>query len=128
MIYPEWADINKLASFFVGEYPCESYDRPELIQKLADEVIAWRETWKTSNLVLTPFDKYYMIYDSRGARKARSHMLEDEQAREIMKYAKYTGSEHQQWAIEEKLGIVVDSWYVPIVTAVPELLLTFERG
>lgn len=127
MIYPEWADIHKLASFFIGDYPCESLEHPELIQKLADEVACWRKEWKSSNLVLTPFDRYYMIYDSRGPGKTRTHTLEAEEAQEMMKHTTYTESEYQRRAVEEKLGVVVDSYYVPLVTAAPDLLLTFER-
>ena len=126
MIYPERADIDSLASFFIGDYPCESLDHPELIQRLADEVACWRKTWRKSNLLLTALGEYYMIYDSREAGKTRTHTLEAEEARKIMTSGAYTASEHQDRAVEEKLGVIVDSYYLPLVTAAPGLLLEFE--
>jgi ribosomal peptide maturation radical SAM protein 1 len=127
MIYPEWADINKLASFFVGEYPCAAYEHPELIQQLADELVYWRKAWKTSKLAIIPFADYYIVYDSRNIPgTSKQHILEASQAQEIMTYCVYKESETQKWAVEHKLGVILDSWYVPLVTAKPELLLEFE--
>jgi hypothetical protein len=37
----------------------------------------------------------------------------------------YDKSENLRWAAAEKLGVVVDSWYVPLVAASPEILLEF---
>jgi hypothetical protein len=74
---------------------------------------------------MIPLDDYYMVYDSRGLAKDKNHVLEYSQAKEIMKYGTYTESENQEWAVEQKLGVVVDGWYVPLVTASPELLLAF---
>ncbi|MCK4766457.1 MAG: RiPP maturation radical SAM C-methyltransferase, partial [Candidatus Aminicenantes bacterium] len=127
MIYPEWADIDKLAFEFVGEYPCEAYEHPELIQNIADELEYWRQTWKNSNLIMIPFSDYFIIHDSRNIPGTnQSHILDVSQAKEIMTYGIYEESENQKWAVEEKLAVVVDSRYVPLVTASPELLLKFE--
>jgi hypothetical protein len=30
------------------------------------------------------------------------------------------------WALERKVGVLVDGWYVPLATAEPELLQEFE--
>lgn len=128
MIYPEWADIANLASFFVGDYPCESLDHPEIIQKIADDVVQWRNVWERSALVMVPVAGHYMVYDRRGAEQSHNYILEPSQAQGIMQCKTYTDSEYQQWAVEHKLGVVVDSWYVPLVTAAPELLGQFEEG
>ena len=59
--------------------------------------------------------------------KAPPYILDAAQAREVMKTCVYRESEFQTWAIEKRLGVVIDSWYVPLVTASPELLLEFEQ-
>jgi ribosomal peptide maturation radical SAM protein 1 len=127
MIYPEWADINKLAFEFVGDYPCGAYEQQGLIRDIVHELSFWRKTWKNAKLVMIPFADYYIIYDSREVPgKVKNHILEAVQAKEIMTYGCYNGSENQKWALEKKLGVVVDSWYVPLVTASPGLLSEFE--
>lgn len=127
MIYPEWTDIGKLAFEFVGEYPCESYEHPELIREIVDELANWRRVWKNSVLAMTRFADSYLIYDSRNIPGIRQdHTLDASRAKEIMDYCIYNESENQKWAVEQKLGVVVDSFYVPLVTAPPELLLELE--
>lgn len=126
-IYPHWSEIDKLAYYFSGDYPCGAHEHPEIIREIVNEIAVWKNSWKTSTLVLVSFADYYMIYDNRGPGKSKHHMLEPLQAKEIMKYEAYTDSEYQQWAVQEKLGVVIDGWYVPLVAASPELLLQFEE-
>lgn len=127
MIYPAWADIDKLAFEFASDYPCEAYEQPELIQKIVDELVYWKKTWKNSNLVMMPFSDYFIVYDSRNIPETnQSHILDAAQAKAIMDYSIFNESENQTWAVEQKLAVVVDSQYVPLVTASPELLLEFD--
>jgi ribosomal peptide maturation radical SAM protein 1 len=127
MIYPEWADIDKLASFFTGDYACAADEHPELIQQIADELTRWRSAWKTARLTMRPFADYYMIYDSREPGANTTYVVEDEsRAKALMTCCRYTESAHQQWAVEQRLGTVVDDWYVPLVTAAPDVVAEFE--
>ncbi len=126
-IYPQWADIHKLAFNFVADYPSEAYEHPELIQKIVTELAIWKKTWKDSKLMMFPVATHYMIYDKRTGANETNHILDYSQAKDIMKYSPYTESKNQQWAVEEKLGLIVDSHYVPLVTTTPELLLQFEE-
>lgn len=125
-IYPDWADIDRLGCYFTGDYPCEALDNPGLIQELADEVELWKKTFMEAKLVMIPSADYYIVYDGRLPGKEKSHILIAPQAKETMAYGKYNESEYQEWSLEQKLGVVVDSWYVPLVTASPDLLLEFE--
>lgn len=127
MIYPDWAEVDKLASCFVGDYPCEAYENPELIQEIAKEVVHWKKVWRNTILIMRNFMDSYVIYDNRDINeKEKTHVLDYRQAKEIMTSRAYKESESLKWALEERLGVVVDSWYVPLVTAPPELLLAFE--
>ncbi len=128
MIYPDWADKEKLAIYYTGEYPCESYENPGIIRELANETRLWKNTWKNSTLVMKFFMGAYAIYDNRDINeKKKTHVLNYQQAKEIMTSSVYKESEYLNWAVAEKLGVVVDSWYVPLVTAPPEILSAFEE-
>jgi ribosomal peptide maturation radical SAM protein 1 len=126
-VYPQWADIDKLAYRFIGDYPCEAYEHPGLIKEIAEGVKSWKKSWKENRLVMVPFADYYIVYDRRGPGKSSDHILNGAQAKEIMTDCIYGESENQKWALEQKLGLVVDSWYVPLVTAPPEILLQLRN-
>jgi ribosomal peptide maturation radical SAM protein 1 len=126
-VYPDWADVDKLAYRFIGDYPCESLEHPGLIKEIAREVENWKKNWKKARLVMVPFADFYIIYDRRSPGNDKNHMLDAGRALEIMTDAKYNGTGNQQWAVEEKLGLVVDDRYVPLVTAEPGLLWKFEE-
>lgn len=126
-VYPEWAEVDKLACWFAGDYPCEAHEHPQLIKKITEEVDLWKKVWKTTYLVLVPFNEGYLILDNRDNNGKKQHVLDHHEAEEVMTVCRYNDSEYQTWAVEEKLGVLVDSWYVPLVTASPELLLQFEE-
>jgi len=128
MIYPDWADIEKLALYYAGEFPSGSYDNPKIIREIANEVSSWRNKWRDSRLFMNYFLDTYVIYDNRDLhKKEKSHVLNYPQAKELMTCSLYRESEIQKWAVEEKLGVVVDSHYVPLVTSSLGLLLEFEE-
>ncbi|UCH92960.1 MAG: RiPP maturation radical SAM C-methyltransferase, partial [Candidatus Aminicenantes bacterium] len=105
-IYPQWADIDKLAYEFTGDYPCEAHENPGLIRELQREITAWKTSWQTSNLIMTPSADYYIIHDTRRMNgKPGNHILDDSQAKAVMIYCEYNGSPYQKWAVEEKLGM-----------------------
>lgn len=128
MIYPGWADIDKLAYYFVGDFPSESFDHPGIIEKIFNQVGLWRKKWGKAKLIMIMFGNSYVVYDNRDPEKSRSYILEYSKAKVVMKYCSYNESEYQKWAVEKKLGVIIDSRYVPLVTASPELLSEFEEN
>lgn len=129
MIYPGWGDIGKLAYYFIGEYPGESRENPGIIREIAGEVASWKKNWRNTKLLMRRIMGGYVIYDNRDfQKKEKKYLLQYRQAREIMTGHVYQGSGNEKWAVEEKWGVILDSWYIPLVTASPELLLEFEEG
>ncbi|MCP4220001.1 MAG: RiPP maturation radical SAM protein 1 [bacterium] len=126
MIYPEWADIDKLAYWYVGDYPCEAHENPQLIKEIADEIALWKKDWKTTHLEMVPFKDYYLVLDNRNNKKEQE-VLEHREAKEIMKMCRYTQSQSRERALEKKMAVLEDSWYIPLITASPELLLKLEE-
>lgn len=127
-VYPGWADTQKLAYRFIGDYACAAHEHPDVIRAIAEELTLWKQRWSTSRLMLLPFGEFYMIYDTRGIHaKTQTHVVTGDEAKIIMTPAPYEQQAAITQALEQKLGVIVDSWYVPLVTASPELLLKFEE-
>lgn len=127
-IYPDGADIDKLAAYYSGEYPSGSLENPKIIREIADEISVWRKNRKHAELEMTTVMDTYFIHDNRDIEKEpKVHRLDYPRAREIMVSRPYQDSGNLKWAVDEKLGVVVDSHYVPLVTAAPQLLRTFEE-
>lgn len=128
MIYPDWADKEKLTTYFSGEYPCGSHEQPEIIVEFNRQVELWKEKWTKTSLVMKPFMDKFMVFDNRDIHENnKTFILDKEQASEIMTARLYEDTPYIQWAIKEKLGIHMDSWYVPLTIAPIELLLEFEE-
>jgi ribosomal peptide maturation radical SAM protein 1 len=127
MVYPDWADVEKLAYRFTGDYPSAAHHHPGLIREIARQVEYWDKTWKKTRLEMVPVAGSYIVRDTRGIEgNKESHILDASRAREIMTVGLYEESGNQRWAVEEKLAVVVDSRYVPLITASPRLLSKFE--
>jgi hypothetical protein len=127
MIYPEWADIHKLAYYFIADYPCEAHEYPDMIRKVAEAIAYWQKTWKNVKLLIIPYFNQYILYDNRGIDgQEKKLVLDFSTVKEIMTSGVYHESAKQKWAVEEKLGVIVDGWYVSLLTASKELLLQFE--
>ena len=125
-VYPEWANKENLTTYYFGEFSSEGIERPDLIRAIADELALWRRQWTESALTMTYTDGAFVVHDTRPIREPQHHVLRDRQAEEIMSCERYQESQQQHWATENKLGILIDDWYVPLVTAPPQLLLMFE--
>lgn len=131
MIFPERADIQTIANYFVGKYKAFSYENVELIQTIQKEITHWKKVWTTTKLDLVHFMGNYVIYDSRQLDKPGmiNHMVTELEAKKIMTYQRYqkNNSTILDWAIDNKLGLWIDGWYIPIITTTPELLLKFDN-
>lgn len=126
-IFPEHADLDSLASWYVADYPSAAYDNPELMRKIGGQIKLWQAHWQQTYLAIMPMGETYMVLDNRECNGKKQHLLGGQKAKEIMTGGKYTGSENQVWALQEKLGVLMDSWYVPLITGDPGLLMAFEQ-
>jgi hypothetical protein len=127
-IFPGWADREKLATYYNGEFPSQSYNNPEIIREIGSQVELWKKTWKNTTLAMGPFMDAFAIYDNRDIhQEPKTHILDYQQAKEIMTSGIYNESQNLNWAVSEKLGVILDSRYVPLVTASPGILLNFEK-
>jgi len=127
MVFPQWREDARFAYYFTGDYDCRSHDHPGIIEKIAHAVQRWQKSWKQSGLVMIPYNREFIIEDRRNFQeKDKTHVLDYPRAAEIMTDDVFRQTENQEWAVEEGLALVVDSRYVPLVTAQADLLRIFK--
>jgi hypothetical protein len=70
----------------------------------------------------------YILEDTRGLPgRPERIILDREQAGILLVARPQDSSADYQWAVDAQLGVLMDSWFIPLATAEPELLLDFER-
>ena len=131
-ILPEWADIAKIAYHFEADYQSESREDAEVIREIKSEVSAWRQAWQTEEpvpvLALTPLtDEHFLLVDTRRVPNTQEILfLTRPQAAAVLAGSRRERTVEVEWALEQKLIVEVDSQFVPLATAEPQLLQEFE--
>ncbi|MCP4137499.1 MAG: RiPP maturation radical SAM protein 1 [bacterium] len=130
-IFPSYADISKLAYFFIGDYEAETYHHQTIITQLIETIELWNELWESretrSRLHLSKKSPdNYLLADTRALTGTQSsHTLNKKKARAVIRHGEYTASKEQDWAIDNKAALLFENNYVSLVTADPELMDEF---
>lgn len=133
-VLPAHADVMKLAYHFIGDYRSASREAPELMEQLKKEVNHWMSLWQMDEealpaLALTSMSEdSYLLFDSRGLEGTdQIQFLDREQASVALAGRRLEERDSVvEWALEARLVVEVDSQFVPLATAEPELLREFE--
>jgi hypothetical protein len=125
---PKGIDVERIAYTFTAEYPCGAHDHMEVIYRLWQEMTRWRAAWKkkdgppNQDLRLSRKRRSYVLVDTRDLRrKKRVFSLDKQEASTLMTAGPYSGSGLEAWAVQEKLAVITDSWFVPLAVAAPEI-------
>lgn len=138
-IFPADADIEKIAYCFTADFPSQSHENPEVIDTLWQEFQAWQKVWKPYEVL--PMDMMlpglhitrknadeYILEDTRGLPgRPKRMVLNRKQAGILLVPGPQDSNDDYQWALDAQLGVLAESWFIPLATADPELLLEFER-
>jgi hypothetical protein len=95
-------------------------------------VSAWRQAWQTEEpvpvLALTPLtDEHFLLVDTRRVPDTQEiQFLTRPQAAVVLAGSRRERTVEVEWALEQKLIVEVDSQFVPLATAEPQLLQEFE--
>jgi len=130
MGFPEYANIDKLAFGLMADYHSESIENPDVMAKINAEIEAWKKNFSSTILVIEKDVEGYKIHDHRkNIGRSTSFVVSEELANDIMTAKSYpqNKSHYTDWAIEQKLGVVMDGWYIPLIIAKPALLKAFEN-
>lgn len=145
MVLPEQADVPKVAYHFNGDFDSYSRQYQDLVTQIQIEVGKWRASWQvyTSTAagirvrkrpilsVKKTGNGAYLLQDSRGlpGTQEQYHLTHAQAVAALVQqsYPPQLVPAEVEWAIENKIGIVVDKhYYVPLATVQPALLLEFE--
>lgn len=124
-LFPQGADVGNLASHFVGRYDCAGYRRPDLVQALVQEVARWRDAWRgvPPDLRVFRLGRRWYLGDSRPASPRKGlRCLEGAAAARFLlaEQPRKPRSPRQRQALEERLALELDGWFVPLARADPE--------
>jgi ribosomal peptide maturation radical SAM protein 1 len=140
-LLPAGVDPAQVAYSFVGDYPCESHQHPELIAAIQQEVEAWQTAWevevklsRTVRMFTPPMltvtreaDGRFLLRDTRSLPGTEaSGWLTPLQASAALVARPLVSTPEITWALERKVGVLLDGWYVPLATAEPELFQQLE--
>jgi ribosomal peptide maturation radical SAM protein 1 len=131
-VFPCESDIKKIAYHFVADYESESKKHPDIMHKLKEEIRNWRNSWDSDSapptLALNDIgNDLYLLYDTRdlpGTQKI--HILTHDKASVVLNSSELGSRDEIEWALEKKLIIEIDSEFIPLATARPDILQKFE--
>lgn len=137
-IFPENCDLESLAYYFDADYDSVSTEAPELVETIRNLVNEWREKWinpkiKTPVLSIEPVeDDMFLLRDTRGVEGTiPAQFINKKQAfTALLNRPLKDLNENREiaWALDNKIAIEIDGWFVPLATATPDLLETFESN
>jgi len=127
-IYPAYADIEKIAGFFVADYNAETYHDSVAIAQFIDMIHKWNESWhipedKPLLILSKQSDDEYIIQDTRNIKGTKPlHIINRQRAISIQQDRKYIANDHQLWAIDNKVALVIEDRFIPLVTSNVDLI------
>ncbi len=140
-ILPAHTDLEKIAYYLTGDFLSRTHENPEIISALWEECLAWQGAWaayKTIPLdtllptlhVIRKGTNCFVLEDTRGL-PGRQERLEIDRERAnlllVSRPLEAAPAEDLRWALNAGLGVVRESWFIPLATAEPTLILEFER-
>jgi ribosomal peptide maturation radical SAM protein 1 len=134
-VLPPRADVSKVAYHFLGDYRSAAREAPELLDRLDAEVKRWMKLWEMDEealpaLAVTPLSAdSFILFDTRGIEGTEQiQFLDREQASVILAGRRLDErDEVVEWALAAGLVVELDSIFVPLATAEPEILREFEN-
>lgn len=132
-VLPAGFDPAKVAYFFTAGYASVAYNNPEVLLDLQRELTCWTEAWSNEGQeppvleMVAQSDQRFLLRDTRHLPGTESELLLDrEQAVQALTAVPLTKAGDVDWAINNRIGIILDGWYVPLATAEPNLLAELE--
>src|SRR5262245_19993096 len=126
---PETPDMSRLAYHFMGDYPCDTHRHIEVVRELNAKVGAWARAWdqpyrRRPELKIRSFPDRFVLVDTRGLSGTEPlRELDASEAELLMNARPYGNSHRERQAVDRKIAVVVDDWFVPLPVVSQELFL-----
>ena len=131
-VFPEGAEVAKLAYHFWADYASGSHDHIDVIRALREDVDIWRQSWRNGadrpELRIAIHQGQHALIDTRGLPGTEEiRLLDRAEAAFLTAAHPFSGSDDERSALEAKLAVVTGGWFVPLPVAEPALMLELER-
>jgi hypothetical protein len=132
-IYPERADIGKLAYHFEASFASAAREHPEVLAEIGRQINAWRQRYYSARPPVLRVERRgggYVLVDTRGlpGLPAEQAISEEQAAMALVpRRVRSAARERYAWALAHKLVVERDDRYVPFAIAEPELLAELEE-
>jgi ribosomal peptide maturation radical SAM protein 1 len=140
-VLPPGADLEKVAYYYTSDFPSSCRGNVPLIDAMWDAILEWQKAWSLykalpvdillPSLHVTRKNRdLYILEDTRGLPGKPGRMELDEKTAHLLLVARPVEKiqeEKLQWALDAGLGVVVESLFIPLATAEPNLLLELEK-
>jgi ribosomal peptide maturation radical SAM protein 1 len=128
-VFPETADVHRLAYHFEGDYESGSRHKIATMKRLEQEVIAWRQAWISDTtcpvLAISQLDSdTYVLMDTRNASQPTVRFLSPHHARATLVELPLSDA-MAQWAVASTYALQIDGKSVPLAIGSYELMSTF---
>jgi hypothetical protein len=130
--FPPHADLDKLSLYFAADYASQVHQNMDVIVEIKRELGAWQDRWSRPSerpplLHVVDLGENYVLVDTRNlAGTDTTQVLSRAQAAAALVARPCVEMPELTWALEHKIGVLLDAWYVPLATARPELLRGIE--
>lgn len=126
----------KVVYNFEGKY--EYFSRPDkpLMQELQRQIEKWQGLWKEKVIprlkIVTTLKGKYLLIDTRGLDRPLVQSISENQVQAVLfdhpiKDIPEKIREAIKWGLDNKLVVMVDSWYITLVTAEPGLISALKE-
>ncbi|MGD2091095.1 MAG: RiPP maturation radical SAM C-methyltransferase [Candidatus Aminicenantes bacterium] len=138
---PLHADLDKITYLFSADFSSQSRENPEIITALWKEYRVWSQAWAVYKAIpletLLPTlhlvrksNELYVLEDTRqlpGQPKRREINRYQAGLLLVARPLETVPDVEAHWVVDAGLGVVMESWLIPLTTAEPVLLQEFER-
>ncbi len=130
-VFPDHADLSKIAYHFEASYESDALSNPDIIDELARQIYDWRIMWdgdNASKLFITRLSNdLYAKYDTRPLGAGPEfEFIDKPRALIALTGGSAFSDEVQEWAASRQVCITIDHKNVPLATSSAELLLELE--
>jgi ribosomal peptide maturation radical SAM protein 1 len=132
-VFPDHADLGRLAYHFHGAYPSGSREAMPLMKRLNQEIRAWQDAWRgdprarPTLAVSRVSPGRFALVDTRGLGTAPTLYLNDIQAHAVLVGGPLDKVPAAGWAIGNACAVDLDGWCAPLAVANHALLREFEE-